>query len=249
MMCGCSTRRGFLMGSAALGATGLSACDEVSLVSDEELARMGEETWRQILADVPESRNANLRGATSEVSAQLLAASGQSVQDWDIRVFASPQINAFALPGRKIGVYEGMFQAARTADQLAAIIGHEIGHLQAEHARKRVTAQIAKDSGLQLLNWALEAGDVQFAREIAGALGVGIELGLVLPYSRNQETEADRIGVHIMHDAGFAAEEAITLWQRMASLSDNRGPEFLATHPQPTSRITEIRALIPTLDT
>lgn len=249
MACSCMTRRGLLLGGASLGVAPLAGCDEVSLVSDAEMARLGEESWAQIIAQTPESRNAELKSATSAVAARLLNAEGDQLSNWDIRVFANPQVNAFALPGGKIGVYEGMFKAARTPDQLAAIIGHEIGHLKAEHAKKRVSAQVAKDSGVQLVAWLLEAGDVQFAREIAGALGVGVELGLVLPYSRNQEVEADRLGLITMHAAGFDASQAITLWQRMQELGGSRGPEFLATHPDPSARIEEIRETLPSLET
>lgn len=245
----CFTRRGFLTTASAGALAGVAGCDEApSLVSDAELAAMGERAWAEIREQIAPSREADLTQVTAEVSTQLLRAAGEAPSDWEVQVFASPQINAFALPGGKIGVYEGMFQAARTRDQLAAIIGHEIGHLQAEHSKKRVSAQIARDAGVQLIARVLEMGDVAFAREIAAALGVGIDVGLVLPYNRDQELEADALGLMTMNAAGFNAAETITLWERMTQLNNRRSPEFLATHPSPGSRIAEIEAILPSLE-
>jgi predicted Zn-dependent protease len=236
------------MGSAAGATITLSGCDEVSLVSDRKVEEMGLVAWQEITQQTPESRSADLRQVTTEIADRLLRAGGEAPQDWEVRVFASPQVNAFALPGRKIGIYEGMFNVARSRDQVAAIIGHEIGHLEADHAQKRISAQIAKDQGLRLLSWALQASEIEFAADIAGALGVGLDLGLVLPYSRRQEVEADRFGVILMAEAGYVPEEAITLWQNMQTAAGQRGPDFLATHPNPYARIEEIRELLPQLN-
>ncbi|MGR3466263.1 MAG: M48 family metallopeptidase [Shimia sp.] len=247
-MCSCFSRRAFLTGSTAtLAMGGLSGCDDVSLVSDAQVEELGLRTWSQITSQVPTSRNAELAEVTRAISTRLLEAAGERPRDWEVRVFASDQINAFAVPGRKIGLYEGMFRAARTPDQLAAVIGHEIGHIQAEHSKERLSAQIAAQQGQRLLARLLQAGDIEYADEIAAVLGVGVELGLVLPYNRGQEIEADRLGLFTMDSAGFRAEAAIDLWTRMAQLSKSRSPNFLATHPAPRARIDEIRATLPEL--
>ncbi len=160
-------------------------------------------------------------------------------------VFARPDVNAFALPGRKIGVFEGMFAVTANRDQLAAIVGHEIGHLQAEHGQERMSAQVAQGWFMRLVSLVLNLGDVQYAAEIAAALGLGMQYGLLMPYSRRQELEADRLGLFAMADAGYRPEEAVQLWRRMETATRGGPPEFLATHPAPASRIQEIEELLP----
>jgi predicted Zn-dependent protease len=248
MCTACLSRRRFLTLSAVAAPAALAGCDDPpNLVSDEQAEAMGLEAWDQIRGSVPPSDNRSYQQALDRVSTRLLEASGTPPDGWEILVFADPQANAFALPGGRIGVYEGMFDVAQTEDQLAAIVGHEIGHLSAEHAQKRMSAQIAKNAGLRIVAFFLDFGDVQYAREIAAALGLGVEVGLLLPYSRDQELEADEMGLRTMHRAGFDARQAITLWQRMQAASGNRQPAFLATHPTPASRIREIEQILTTL--
>ncbi|WP_375257119.1 M48 family metallopeptidase [Citreimonas sp.] len=245
-MCGnCRVgRRAFLGLAGGAAATGLAGCDEVSLVSDEEVRRMGLRAWSEIRQATPLSDDPDARQAAQQVGARLLSAAGEDPAQWEIAVFAGPEINAFALPGNKIGLYQGMFGVFENADQLAAVVGHEIGHLQAEHSQERMSAAVAKEQGLAFLRWLLQLGEVEFAGAIAAALGVGLEFGVVLPYSRRQEIEADRLGVLMMDDAGFDAREAVGLWQAMDRASQNRPPEFLATHPAPAARIAEIEQIL-----
>jgi len=137
-----------------------------------------------------------------------------------------------------------MFRVGQNEDQLAAVVGHEIGHVQAEHGQERINAQVAKDWGLRLIAFLLQMGDVEFAAEIAAALGLGVEYGLVLPYSRSQELEADRFGIRLMAEAGYRPPEAIAFWQRMQAAGGAQQPEFLSTHPAPQSRIEELREML-----
>ncbi len=248
MCTACLTRRRFLALSAAAAPAALSGCDDPpNLVSDAQAEAMGLEAWEQLRENVPVSTNRGYQQALDRVSTRLLTAAGTSRDGWDILVFADPQVNAFALPGGRIGVYEGMFDVAASEDQLAAIIGHEIGHLSAEHAQKRMSAQIAKNAGLRIVAFFLDLGDVQYADEIAAALGLGVEVGLLLPYSREQEIEADALGLRTMDRAGYDPRQAVTLWERMQAVSGPRQPAFLATHPTPRSRIREIEQILTTL--
>jgi predicted Zn-dependent protease len=205
---------------------------------------MGEEAWREMRAKTPLSRNAGFRDALGEVAARLLRAAGHDPGDWEVAVFASPQVNAFALPGNKIGVHEGMMGIFENRDQLAAVVGHEIGHVEAEHSKERISAQIASNAALRLVAWLLNMGEVEYAREIVAALGLGAEVGLLLPYGREQEEEADLLGLAAMVRADFRAEEAVRLWRIMDRVSGGRGPEFLATHPAPRSRIRSLEEAI-----
>lgn len=244
-MCRCSIdRRMMLKLSGASAASLLGGCDKVDLVSDATVEAMGLQAWSDIrqTTEVPADRA--LQAALDDVSRRLLLAANETPDNWEVLVFRGSEVNAFALPGRKIGVYEGMFNLVANEDELAVIVGHEIGHVHAEHSQERMNAQMAKGWGLRVLSLLLQLGEVEYAAEIAAALGVGVEYGLVLPYSRRQELEADRLGLHTMAEAGFRPEEAVALWQRMDTAVTDRAPEFLATHPAPQARIAEIKAML-----
>ena len=248
-MCTCGPTRRSLLKLAGVGTVSVlvSGCDEIAginLVSDKTVEAMGLRAWQEIRRTTPVSRNAAATRTADRVTARLLAAAGEERGDWEVVVFADPAVNAFALPGRKIGIFEGMFRVAQNDDQLAAVIGHEIGHLQAEHGRERMNAQVAKDWGLWLVALLLNLSGINYGPEIAAALGLGVEYGLVLPYSRRHELEADRLGLQLMAKAGFRPEEAITLWQRMDAAGGSRLPQFLATHPAPEARIKAIREIL-----
>lgn len=230
-------------GAAAL----LAGCDEagnISLVSDATVEAMGLRAWADIRRTTPVARNSDLQQRLDRVAARLLAAAGRNPREWEIVVFARPEMNAFALPGKKIGVFQGMFRVLSNEDQLAAVVGHEIGHLQADHGKARMNAEVAKGWGLRIVALLLQLGGVEYAPEIAAALGLGVEYGLVLPYSRRQELEADRLGLRLMRAGGFRPEATIELWQRMEAAGSPRLPEFLATHPAPESRIKAIREML-----
>jgi predicted Zn-dependent protease len=193
---------------------------------------------------MPPSREAEARRQVEAIARRLLIAAGEDPSRWEVSVFAQPDANAFVLPGRKIGVLEGMIQLAGSEGELAAVIGHEIGHLEAEHARERVSAETLRHWGLQLIAFLLDINEVAFAREIAALLGVGVEFGLVRPYGRAQELEADRLGLFMMAKAGYDPREAVDLWQRMDRIG-GRGPAILSTHPAPQDRIEALEALLP----
>lgn len=241
--CGVS-RRQFILGLPGLS-LGLSACDDPpSLVSDEKVEAMGLEAWSRMRQELPPTRDTDLQTTLARVSERVLVAAGEAPQDWEVQVFASPDANAFVLPGRKIGVFEGMLALMSNADQLAAVVGHEIGHLAANHAQERISAQVAADAGLRIIARLLNLGEVEYAEEIAAALGLGAEVGLLLPYSRSHEIEADAYGLRAMAAAGYEPREAIELWNRMESATPQRGPAFLATHPAPAARIEAMEEIL-----
>jgi predicted Zn-dependent protease len=230
-----------LTGCAGEGQTGLG----INLVSAEQTRDLGLRNWEQIRAETPVSRNKIYRQALDNVATRLLRAAGEDPGAWEAVVFQGQEANAFALPGGKIGVYEGMFQVAENEAQLAAVVGHEIAHNQAAHAQQRLSSQAATEIGTQLLGVVLQSSRIGSASEIAALLGVGAQYGLILPYSRNQELEADRLGVMMTARAGYDPREAIQLWRNMAAAGGARPPEFLSTHPGPESRIARLEALMP----
>jgi predicted Zn-dependent protease len=245
------SRRGFMVALVGFSGTALVACVGpgqtglgLGLVSAEQVEQLGVQSWEQIRAEVPVSKNTTYQRALRQVSTNILTAIGENPAAWETVVFASPEANAFALPGNKIGVYEGMFAVATNVDELAAVVGHEIGHNQAEHARERLSSAAATQTGVQILGAALQIGNISYANEIAGLLGAGVEYGLILPYSRNQELEADSIGLINMAQAGYDPRASIKLWQNMQAAGE-RAPEFLSTHPAPESRIAALEAKMP----
>jgi predicted Zn-dependent protease len=253
-MCSCcpplDRRRvlGLLAGIAA--APLIAGCDEtdgfpIQLVSDDTVRRLGIESWERIRSQTPVSRARDLRQALQAIGQRLLLAAGEDPARWEMVVFARNEPNAFALPGGKIGVFEGMFRVTANEGQLAAVLGHEIGHNQAEHSQERLSVAAAKQFGLRLVSTALQIGDVAYANEIAALLGVGVEFGLELPYSRRQELEADQLGLMTMARARFDPREAVELWRRMERIGGRAAPAFVSTHPAPRARIEALEQILP----
>lgn len=214
---------------------------QLALVSDEQLNKMGAQAFQQIEQETPRSTDAGVNAYVRCVAQAVASkASGPSVpSSWEVAVFDSDQVNAFALPGGKIGVYAGLLQVAENPDQLATVIGHEIGHVIARHGNERVSQAMVAQTGMQLAG-AL-AGETAM-----GALGLGVQYGVLLPYGRTQESEADKIGIDLMAQAGFDPRESVKLWENMARASGGANPpELLSTHPAEATRINNLEARMP----
>ncbi len=214
----------------------------MDLVSDEQMERLGLRTWEKTLQETRPTRDRALQREVESLAGGLLRAAGEDPRAWEVTVLAAEEANAFVVPGRRMGIYEGMVATTDDRAQLAAVIGHEIGHHQAEHAEERLETALVTRTGLQIAETVLQAGEVAFAEEIAAVMGLGAEYGILLPYSRAHELEADRLGMETMAKAGVDPAAAIALWQRMAELARSRPPAFLSTHPSPERRIEALRA-------
>jgi len=214
-------------------------------VSESQLNQLGAQAFVEAKAKGPLSndakQNAYVRCVVSALVRQL-PAQGQSV-GWETAVFANKEPNAFALPGGKVGVNTGIFTVARNQDQLAAVLAHEIGHVIERHHDERITRQMGASGAVQLLG-ALAGDYGSLATQGGGLLA---QTGFLLPGSRVQETEADVVGQRLMADAGFDPAQAVDLWQNMIAAGGGRPPEWLSTHPNPQSRIQELRTRAATL--
>jgi predicted Zn-dependent protease len=219
--------------------------------SDSELNQMGTQAFAEM-----KSKQKTVAGSAQEsayVQCVVRALVQQLPSDWqglpwETAVFVDDTPNAFALPGGKVGVNTGMFKVARTQDQLAAVIGHEIGHVYARHTNERVSRQAATSGALAVVGAIAGSRYGQGASEmVTQGGGTLAQLGLLLPFSRTQETESDQIGQRLMAQAGFDPAQAVDLWENMMSASAGRNPEWLSTHPDPQNRIQALRNAAPAL--
>jgi predicted Zn-dependent protease len=161
-----------------------------------------------------------------------------------VAVFEQNSPNAFALPGGKIGVHTGMLRVATNQDQLAAVIAHEVAHVLARHTNERISQEMAMQQGLGLIQ-AIANPVSPTGQVMMGLLGVGAQYGVLLPYSRLQESEADMLGLDLMAKAGFDPRESINLWINMEQAGGSEPVEFMSTHPSHATRMQDLRQRIP----
>jgi predicted Zn-dependent protease len=227
----------------------------VGAISQQQLNQLGAQAFAQLKAEKPQSSDARQTGYVRCVVGAIvreLPAQWQAT-GWETAVFVDNEPNAFALPGGKVGVYTGIFKVARNQDQLAAVIAHEIGHVVSRHHDERLTRQAGAQGALQVVGALLGSRYGEGAANAAVQGGsVLAQTGFLLPGSRAQETEADVVGQQLMAKAGFDPREAVNLWQNMIEAGGSRPPQWLSTHPDPQSRIGELRnraaALVPTYE-
>ncbi len=218
--------------SAAQGYDELIAESELS--SDSEMTQMVVDVG----TDVARSAEAFLREVGMESELRYY--------EWEFNLIQDDEMpNAFCLPGGKIGVYTGIMPVAGGPDGLAVVMAHEVAHAIANHGGERMSQLLLAELGGMALATAMQTKPDE-TRELAMlAYGLGAQLGVLLPYSRQHESEADRIGLILMARAGYDPNEAIPFWQRMNRLGGARPPEFLSTHPAPETRIEQIREYLP----
>jgi len=160
--------------------------------------------------------------------------------NWEVNVFDSDQKNAFVMPGGKMAVYKGILPVARDDDGLAAIVGHEVAHALLRHGRERVVKRMGVSGALSILGGASGA-----STEVLRLAGMGANVGLLLPWSRGDETEADELGLVLATIAGYEPSAAVGVWERMSEGGGTAQPEFLSTHPSHASRISNLSSLAP----
>jgi len=213
---------------------------QLHLMPTQQMNSMGSTAFGQIKEKQKLSKNKKEKDYVHCIVDRLSAAMDRE-QTWDTAVFVSEEPNAFALPGGHVGVQTGMFKVAKTPDQLAAVIGHEMGHVLAEHGNERISQALAVQGALVVTDAALQLKGEKRGLLLA-ALGLGAQFGVLLPYSRIQESEADLIGQKLMANAGFDPRAAIELWRNMESLGGNQPPQILSTHPAHQTRMKALTA-------
>jgi predicted Zn-dependent protease len=219
---------------------------QLHLYDADQMDAMGIQAYTQMKQQLPRSQDAAAIRLVDCVARALAAeARGPNApSSWEVVVFEDERANAFALPGGKIGVHTGLLAVAADSSQLATVIGHEVAHVLAEHGNERVSTNAAAGYGLQVIE-SLSGPPSPGRDQILAALGLGAQVGVLLPFSRAQEREADLLGLDLMAQAGFDPRASVPLWQNMSRATGATPPEFLATHPTHSSRIRELGARIP----
>jgi predicted Zn-dependent protease len=209
---------------------------QLKLMSGDQVSSMGATAFQEIKKETPATQDATQQRYVRCVAGAVTAAvrSPNAPRQWEVVVFQDDSANAFALPGGKIGVNTGILAVAKNQDQLATVIGHEIAHVLAEHANERVSQQMVAGT-------LMEAAGQMMDPTLVAALGMGAQVGVLLPFSRTQESEADLLGLDLMASAGFDPRESTRFWQNMESAGGGATPEFLSTHPSGATRTGDLQ--------
>jgi predicted Zn-dependent protease len=251
----------------------LAACEsapvtgrsQLMLVSESEERQMGERAYNELLARELEVRDGGWAVTTVDRVGRRIADAAEHPPanmwkvpqySWEFRTINKPVFNAFCLPGGKIAVYTGVLQFVQSDAELAAVIGHEVAHALARHSAERLSDQRAATVGLTVAAVALavvgartgvtSVGTSAAISVAAMAAGAGVDVGILMPMSRKQESEADHIGLVLMALAGYDPHAAITMWERVASLTAGQsGPQWSSTHPTDAARLADIRSWVP----
>ncbi len=238
-------RRAIALGIISSTLFTMSACvtsketgrTQLSLVPDGQMNTMGEEAYQEVLSKSKLSKNAALNKEIVAIGRRIADASGVDFA-WEFNVIDEAQtVNAFCLPGGKVAVYTGIIPVAQNNAALAAVMGHEVAHAVLRHSAERMSQQMVMQMGLSMTS--LTFKNSPYKDTLAGLLGVGVQYGVSLPFSRYHESEADRVGLEYMAKAGYDPQEAVALWERMGALG-GRTPEILSTHPDPSRRAKDL---------
>ncbi|MEC7274183.1 MAG: M48 family metallopeptidase [Verrucomicrobiota bacterium] len=234
-VCGCYT----------VPQTGRSA---FRLIPSDQLASMAAVQFGQIKKETPISKDPKYNAMVQRVGKRIAQVAMHDMPNakWDFVVFDNDElINAFAMPGGKVAVYTGIFQAIKSDEDLAVVIGHEVAHVAAGHSNERVSQRLLAAGGALALQ--LGTGDMDSVdrRFLLAAYGAGATVGVILPYSRHHENEADQIGLFYAAKAGYDPRAAIGFWERMDALKEGLPPEFLSTHPSGGTRTRRLEQYMP----
>lgn len=216
------------------------------LTSAQNENQQGEDAFKEILSKEKEVKNTMQSKMVEEIGKKIAAVANQPDFKWEFKTLESDQPNAFCLPGGKVAIYTGIFKYAKNEAGLATIMGHEIGHAIARHGGQRMSQQMATNAamaGLAIIG--LSKMDQSKKTIAMAALGAGATYGIILPFSRKHETEADEIGLVLMAQAGYDPNESVNFWDRFSKAGGKSQPEFLSTHPTSEKRRDNLKSLMP----
>jgi predicted Zn-dependent protease len=213
---------------------------------DQELA-LGRQSFAEVLKESKLSNNYAATAILQRVGRRIADVAHEPDFEWEFKLIESDQVNAFCLPGGKVAVYTGILPVCKDEAGLAAVVAHEVAHAMARHGAERISQNVAVDVVATGLQVGIRNMDPRAQGVVMAAYGAGSTIGVLLPYSREQEKESDEIGIRLMARAGYNPEAAVQLWQRMSELG-KQGVEFLSTHPSHGRRIEELQDLLPKME-
>ena len=216
------------------------------LVTEDQEQSLGIQAYRQILADEKVSTDPRMTAVLRRVGQRIAAVANRPDFEWEFNLIESKQVNAFCLPGGKIAVYTGILPILKNEAGMAAVMGHEVAHAIARHSGERMSQRLSVALIGELLEFGVQDASPGAQKAALQAFGLGSQVGVLLPFSREHEREADSIGLMYAAKAGYDPREAVRLWQRMKAASGGKGPKFLSTHPGEDRRISELEELMPT---
>jgi predicted Zn-dependent protease len=239
-----------------LCALGLMACNKVPYTNRKQvnvipggiMNAAGKQTYAATLAEVSVVASGEDHKTLRRVGQRISKVAAQPKFDWQYTLIDDPTVNAWCLPGGYIGFYSGILPTLKNESGMAFVMGHEVGHAVAKHGAERMSQQVGVIGGLTVIQaWVDGKSKLSPEQKVAlfGALGLGAEVGVLLPFSRMHESEADVIGMMYMADAGYPPEESTEVWVRMGELGGEKPPVFLSTHPSEKQRIANLKKWMP----
>jgi metalloendopeptidase OMA1, mitochondrial len=222
---------------------------QFNLLSPTDETKLGVAAFDQMKGETPISKDPAANKLVQDVGKRIAAVAELPNAQWEFVVFESEQANAFCLPGGKVGIYTGILPITKTEAGLATVIGHEVAHAVARHGGERVSTSVALQAvGGVAAELSNQLSDPQVKQAVVSAYGLGATVGVELPFSRKQESEADYIGLLYMARAGYDPEEAVKFWQRFSDYNEKSGGDtlwFLRTHPLDEDRIRKLEEWLP----
>lgn len=249
----CSAALLLLAGCGSVPVTGRK---QVLLVSDQEVLSSSLTQYNTYMKSATKSSSASQSAMVTRVGKKIAAATEKYLKEnglaseltnfsWEFNLVKDNQVNAFCMPGGKIVVYEGLMALVSSDDELAVVIGHEVAHAVAKHSNERMSQQILANYGARLLSESLSQKSAAMQKMAQSVYGLGAQYGVMLPFSRKHEYEADYMGLIFMRLAGYQPDAAVGFWQKMSSGATTSRSDFLSTHPSDAKRIAEIKRVLP----
>ncbi len=219
---------------------------QVLLTTEEKENAMGLTAYQEVLKSEPITKNEKATEIVRRIGQRIAAIANRPDFEWEFNVIESETQNAFCLPGGKVAVYTGILPVCENEAGLAVVMSHEIAHAIARHGGERMTYQSAQNLGKSAVGYVMQKQDEQKQKIVLTAYGAASDYGVILPYSRKHEMEADQIGIMLMAKAGYDPSEAPVFWERFAGSKTGAAPmEWMSTHPSDARRSAALRELLP----
>ncbi len=217
---------------------------QIIMMSQSKELALGEKSYKETLSKSKLSTNRADVNRVRQIGQKIASVVNRDDYKWEFNLVEDKAKNAFCLPGGKVVVYTGILDVAKTDSQLATVMSHEIAHALARHGAERVSMGMVSNTLSSIGNVILEATNPQYVKIFNKAYGVSSQYGLMMPYGRMQESEADEIGIYLMRDAGYNINEALDFWENMSKGAKKQKSSFLSTHPSSKDRIKNITRVI-----